>query len=347
MATMMQRFVLAARPVGAPRTSDFRLETLPLPACPAGGVVVQVLWQSLDPYMRSRMNAEPGYSDSVRIGQVMIAGGVGRVIASDAAGLAPGDIVQGLFGWATHAAVPAAGLRKIDPDLAPLQAHLGPLGLTGFTAWHGLNGIGRPRPGETIVVSAASGAVGSIVGQLARRQGLRVVGVAGGAEKCRHVVRDLGFDACVDHRAAPDAQTLRADLARACPGGVDIYFENVGGKTLDAVLPLMNLGGRIPICGMISQYNSSGAAQGPDRLPQLWRELLFRRLTASGFIISDHYDRFPDFLAEVAPLVQAGSLVWKEWIVDGIEAAPQAFIDMLDGRNFGKTLVRMAPVAAG
>jgi NADPH-dependent curcumin reductase CurA len=307
---------------------------------------VRVLWQSLDPYMRGRMDAAKSYAASVEVGAVMEAGGVGEVIASRSPKYAAGDIVMGGFGWATHAAVPAKGLRKLDPAVAPIQTAVGVLGMPGLTAFVGLNDHGRPKEGETIVVSAATGAVGSVVGQLSKIKGLRVVGVAGGAEKCAWAVQELGFDACLDHRAAADARALRAALADACPDGVDIYFENVGGKTTDAVMPLMNTFGRIPVCGMISQYDLTGmgmgGAAGEDRLPRYWRTILVKRLSLRGFIIFDHYDRFPAFLDEVSGYLRDGRLSYREWVTEGLENAPQAFIDLLAGRNFGKALVKVA-----
>lgn len=346
MTDQMTRVVLAARPDGTPKLSDFRIEQAPIPDCPAGGIQVRVLWQSLDPYMRGRMDESKSYAAAVPIGGTMEAGCVGEVTASDNPKFAPGDIVEGRFGWCSHAASDGAGSRKVDPTLAPVQTAIGVLGMPGLTAYVGLLDHGRPEAGETLVVGAATGAVGSVVGQLAKIKGLRVVGVAGGPEKCAWAVDELGFDACLDHRAAPDAKALRAQMAEACPDGVDIYFENVAGKTLDAVLPLMNVHGRIPLCGMISQYNlgglGMGEAPGPDRLPKLWRTLLVQRLSVRGFIITDHYDRFRDFLGEVSGYIREGRLTYREHVIDGLENAPAGFLEMLEGGNFGKTLVRVA-----
>ncbi len=346
MTDMMQRIVLAARPQGEPQPGDFRLETADIPTPGAGEMLVRVIWLSLDPYMRGRMDDSKSYAEAVQIGDVMGGGCVGQVVHSNIDGFSAGDFVAGGFGWQTHALSDGKDARVLDPRVAPLSTALGVLGMPGITAYVGLNDHGRPKSGETIVVSAATGAVGSLVGQLAKAYGLRVVGVAGGAQKCSYAVEELGFDVCLDHRAAPDARTLRQQMADACPDGVDIYFENVAGKTLEVVIPLMNVHGRIPICGMISWYNSgslgAGMTQGPNHLPQVWRTILVNRLSLRGFIITDHYDRFPAFAEEVAGHLQAGRVKYRETISDGLESAPQAFINLLRGGNFGKQLVAVS-----
>lgn len=346
MTNQMTRVVLAARPDGAPKLSDFRVEQAPLPDMPAGGLLVRILWQSLDPYMRGRMDESKSYAAAVEIGGTMEAGCVGEVMASDNPKFAPGDIVEGRFGWCSHAASDGQGVRKVDPSIAPIQTAIGVLGMPGITAYVGLLDHGRPKEGETLVVGAATGAVGSVVGQLAKIHGLRVVGVAGGAEKCAFAVDELGFDACIDHKAAADDKVLREQLAAHCPDGVDIYFENVGGKTLDAVMPLMNVWGRIPLCGMISQYNLGGlgmdGGEGADRLPKYWRMILVKRLSIRGFIIFDHYDRFGDFQRDVSGYIHDGRLKYREHITEGLENAPAAFLEMLKGGNFGKTLIKVA-----
>ena len=346
MAEMMKQIVLAKRPEGEPVLDDFRLEEHPVPACPEGGILVRVLWQSLDPYMRGRMDESKSYAAAVPVGGRMEAGCVAEVVESRHQKFRPGDIVEGRFGWGTHAVSDGKGVRKIDPSIAPIQTAVGVLGMPGLTAYVGLLDHGRPKEGETLVVSAATGAVGSVVGQLGKIHGLRVVGVAGGPDKCRYAVDELGFDDCLDHRAAPDAEALREQLSAACPKGVDIYYENVGGKTLDAVMPLMNTWGRIPVCGMISQYNlggmGMGGGEGPDRLPRLWRIILTQRLSVRGFIIFDHYDRFPDFQRDVARYIRDGRLKYREWITEGLENAPRAFLELLRGGNFGKALVKVA-----
>ncbi len=347
MSDMMQRVVLAARPQGEPKPSDFRLESVPVPTPGEGEVLVRVIWLSLDPYMRGRMDDSKSYAASVGIGDPMEAGCVGEVIASNNSKFAVGDFIDGRFGWQTHAVVDGVGSRKLDPAQAPLSTAVGVLGMPGITAFVGLNDHGRPKEGETLVVSAATGAVGSLVGQLGKIYGLRVVGVAGGADKCAYAVDELGFDACLDHRAAGDASVLRNELAATCPDGVDIYFENVGGKTLDAVVPLMNVFGRIPICGMISWYNSgglgAGVVEGPNLLPRIWRTILVNRLSVRGFIITDHYDRFGDFQKEVSAHIREGRVKYRETVSEGLESAPEAFINLLRGGNFGKQLVAVSP----
>ena len=341
----MQRVVLAARPQGAPKPSDFRLETVDMPEPGPGEFLARTIWLSLDPYMRGRMDASKSYAAAVEIGAPMEGGCVGQVIASNNPKFAVGDFVQDRFGWQSHAISSGEGVFKLDPSIAPLSTSLGVLGMPGITAYVGLNTHGRPKAGETLVVAAATGAVGSLVGQLAKAQGLRVIGVAGGAEKCTFAVDELGFDACLDHGSA-DVDGLRKQLAEQCPDGVDIYFENVGGKTLEAVMPLMNVHGRIPVCGMISWYNAGGlgaaALDGPNKLPLIWRTILVNRLSVQGFIITDHFDQFPQFLKDVAPLVAQGKVRYRETIAEGLAAAPEAFIKLLEGGNFGKQLVAIS-----
>lgn len=342
MSETMQRVVLAKRPEGEPTEANFRLEEAPMPVPGEGEILVRVIYLSLDPYMRGRMDAGKSYAKPVEIGETMEGGCVGQVIASRNPRFAEGDFVNGRFGWASHAVSDGTEVRKLDPALAPVSTSLGVLGMPGLTGWFGLREHGRPKAGETLVVSAATGAVGSVVGQLGKIYGLRVVGVAGGPEKCAHAVDELGLDACVDHRAAD----LRDQLKAVCPDGVDIYFENVGGPTLLATLPAMNVRGRIPICGMIAWYNigglGAGGAAGKDRLPLAWRTILVQRLSVNGFIISDHFDQLPEFLREVASYVRDGRLKYRESIAEGLDKAPRAFLDLLKGGNFGKQLVRVA-----
>lgn len=336
---MMRRIVLASRPEGAASAENFRLETVPAPTLCEGAVLVKMSHLSLDPYMRGRMDDARSYASPVALGDTMEGGGVGTVLESRDPGFAPGDTVFGMSGWADHAVLPGRHLRKLDNSIPP-SAALGVLGMPGFTGWYGLTGPGAPKAGETLVVAAATGPVGSMVGQIAKARGLRAVGVAGGAEKCRIGREVFGFDAMIDHRAHEDAASLRKALAAACPDGVDIYFENVAGKVLEAVLPLMNAGGRIPVCGMIAWYEGAGAS-GADRLPALWRRVLVNRLSVTGFIISDHWDRFGDFLAEVAPMLAEGKLQWREDVAEGLEAMPAAFLSMLRGGNTGKQIVKL------
>lgn len=343
----MQRVVLAARPKGEPQPSDFRLESVPMPEPAEGEFLARTIWLSLDPYMRGRMDESKSYAAAVEIGAPMEGGCVGEVIKSNHPKFQVGDFVEDRFGWQSHAISKGEGVRKLDPSLAPLSTAVGVLGMPGITAYVGLNTHGQPKEGETIVVGAATGAVGSLVGQLAKAQGLQVVGVAGGADKCTYAVDELGFDICLDHRAAANAAALRAQMAEACPKGVDIYFENVGGKTLEAVMPLMNVHGRIPLCGMIAWYNSGAlgaqAADGPNIMPKIWRNILVNRLNVRGFIITDHYDQFPKFVDEVSALIRDGKITYRESIAEGLASAPEAFIKLLRGGNFGKQLVAVSP----
>ncbi|MFG6593685.1 NADP-dependent oxidoreductase [Sulfitobacter sp. 1A13368] len=345
MSDQMQRIVLASRPDGAPTPENFRLESADIPQPGDGEILVEVHYMSLDPYMRGRMDDAKSYAEPVPIGGLMEGGSVGKVIASNDPSFAEGDFAFGAFGWATHGVAPAKQCQKVDAEGAPITASLGVLGMPGLTGWYGLNDIGQPKEGETLVVAAATGPVGSIVGQLAKAKGLRTVGIAGGAEKCEIATRDFGFDVCLDHRAYDDAKSLRAALKEAAPDGIDIYYENVGGKVLDAVLPLMNPHGRIPLCGMIAWYNAGGLgadAEGAGlTAPRLWRTILVNFLTVRGFIISNHWDQMPKFQREVAPMVADGRVKVKEDITEGLENAPQAFIDMLNGGNTGKAIVKV------
>lgn len=333
-----RQIVLAARPQGEPKESDFHLVEAPIPEPGPGQMRLRTLYLSLDPYMRGRMNAGPSYAPPVEIGQVMGGGTVSRVEVSNVAGFQPGDLVEAYTGWEEYALSDGRGVRKLDPSLAPVTTALGVLGMPGMTAWTGLMNIGQPKPGETVVVAAASGAVGSMVGQLAKIRGCRAVGIAGGERKCRYVVEELGLDTCVDHRAPDCAEALKA----ACPKGIDIYFENVGGPVFDAVLPLLNPFARIPVCGLIAHYNDTGLPEGPDRLPRLMSQILVKRLTFRGFIVFDFADQQGQFLAEVAPMVRDGRIKYREHFVDGLENAPGALIGLLRGENFGKVIVRVA-----
>jgi len=345
MSDTMQQMTLAARPVGAPKDSDFALVEKPLPIPAEGEVLVRLHAFSLDPYMRGRMDDAKSYAAPVPIGGVMEAGGVGEVIASQSPHFTVGDMAFGMFGWASHGCLPANQMRKLD-DTLPTSTALGVLGMPGFTGWYGLTQLGRPKAGETLVVAAATGPVGSMVGQMAKARGLRTVAIAGGADKCALALEKFGFDAAIDHHAHENASSLRKAIAEAAPKGIDIYFENVGGKVFEAVLPLMNTFGRIPVCGMISGYNSGAlgggaVAEGPDRLPVLWRSILVKQMSVNGFIISNHYDEYPTFLKEVAPLVATGQLAYLEDIVEGLENAPRAFMGLLEGRNIGKQIVKL------
>jgi NADPH-dependent curcumin reductase CurA len=333
MPATSRRVLLRRRPEGEPRPTDFEIVETPVPRPGEGEVLTRTIYLSLDPYMRGRMNPGRSYAPSVELGGVMVGGTVGEVVESRHPAFAAGDLVVGYDGWQTHAVASGAGLRKLDAGQAPISTALGVLGMPGMTAYVGLLDIGRPRAGETVVVSAAAGAVGSAVGQIAKIKGCRVVGVAGPPEKCEHVVKDLGFDACVSHRT-PD---LRAALREACPAGVDVYFDNVGGPVLEAVLGLVNRGARIPLCGLISQYNATQPPPGPNLGP-----VLVNRVLIQGFIVSDHLDRLGDFLRDVSAWLREGRLKYREDIVEGLERAPEALIGLLRGRNVGKMLVRVS-----
>jgi NADPH-dependent curcumin reductase CurA len=339
MTTLNRRIVLAARPKGRPRPSDFRLETQPVPTPADGQVLLRTLWLSLDPYMRNLMDeVGPGYAPSIEIGAPMVGGTVSRVLVSRHPQFREGQLVLANAGWQDHALSDGSDLQAID-DLARPSHALGGLGMPGFTAHVGLLDIGQPRPGETVVVAAATGAVGSMVGQIAKLKGARVVGIAGGPEKVRHAVEVLGFDACLDRRDP----RLAARLAEACPRGIDVYFENVGGEVLDAVLPLLNVNARIPVCGFIAHYNDDGASTSPDRRARLLATVLQKRVRMQGFIILDHDgERFDAFQREMREWVASGRVKLHEARVDGLENAPAALADLLDGHHLGKLVVRVA-----
>jgi NADPH-dependent curcumin reductase len=338
MTTLARQIVLAARPHGQPKLTDFRLEETTIPAPNSGQVLLGVQYLSLDPYMRGRMEDRKSYAKPLQLGDVMTGETVARVLASQHHDYAEGALVLAQTGWCTHALSDGSELSKIDPSVAPVSTRLGVLGMPGFTAYSGLRLIGKPKPGETVVVAAASGPVGSLVGQLAKFAGARAVGIAGGTEKCAFVKTQLRFDAAIDHRA-PD---FSAKLAAACPKGIDVYFENVGGAIWQAVLPLLNNFARVPVCGLIAQYNGAGPDDGTDRLPATMREILSKSLTLRGFLNYEFAEQhYAEFLREVGAGIAAGRIRYREDIVDGLENAPQAFIGMLDGRNFGKLIVRV------
>ncbi|MBC3878952.1 NADP-dependent oxidoreductase [Undibacterium sp. FT79W] len=333
MSSTYQRIVLASRPQGNVRADNFRLETLPVPEIKDGEVLIRNHFLSLDPYMRGRMEETKSYAAPQPLNETMIGGTVGEIIASNNPRFAVGDKVLGMLGWTEVAVSDGALLRKLDAaSPIPLSAYLGAVGMPGLTAWYGLTQIMQPKAGETVVVSAASGAVGSVVGQLAKQMGCRVVGIAGGAEKCAYVVNELGFDACVDYKAG----NLDADLAAATPDGTDAVFENVGGEVFDASLARMNPFGRIAMCGMISGYNGEPIAIKNARA------FLTMRLTMRGFIVSEHMDLWPQGLKELGTLVATGKLKFRESIAEGIAQAPEAFIGLLKGQNFGKQLVKLS-----
>ena len=332
--------VLAARPKGAPAPEHFRLERVPVPAPGPGQVLLRTVFLSLDPYMRGRMSDGPSYAKPVAVGETMVGGTVSRVVTSNNPKFKAGELVLANAGWQDYAVSDGRDLWPLPTELKQPSLALGALGMPGFTAYMGLLDIGAPQPGETVVVAAATGGVGSVVGQVAKIKGCRAVGIAGGPEKCRFAVAELGFDACIDHHA-PD---LRDQLAAAVPKGIDVYFENVGGKVLQAVLPLLNAKARVPVCGLISFYNAERLPDGPDTAPVLMRNILTKRLKVQGFIINlDYGVRFPEFLAEMGPWVAQGRVKYREDRVESLEAAPQALIGLLEGRNFGKVVVGVGP----
>ncbi len=330
---LYQRFVLASRPRGQVLRENFRLEMVKQPELQDGEVLVRNHYLSLDPYMRGRMSDAKSYAAPQAIGETMIGGTAGVVVASRHPRYAVGDHAVGMLGWAEMGAAHGDQLRKVDVSQAPLPAYLGVLGMPGMTAWYGINQILRPKAGETVLVSAASGAVGSAVGQLAKQMGCRAVGIAGGAAKCAYVVNELGFDACVDYKAG----NLAADLKAATPDGVDAVFENVGGIVFDTSLKRMNAFGRIALCGLISGYSG-------EQVPlQNLRSILLNRLTVQGFIVTEHMDFWPLGLKELGVMVASGKLTYRETIAQGLGSAPEALIGLLQGQNFGKQLVRLVP----
>jgi NADPH-dependent curcumin reductase CurA len=340
MTTMNRRLVLASRPTGAPQEANFRLETVPVPELAPGQVLVRHHYLSLDPYMRGRMSDQKSYAAPQPLGEVMVGGTVGEIVESRSPEFAVGDKVLGMGGWQDYAVVSGEAargqLRKVDTNRIPLSAYLGAVGMPGVTAWYGLTQICEPKAGETVAVSAASGAVGGVVGQLAKVRGCRVVGIAGGKAKCDYVVNELGFDACIDYKAASGLEALYGMLKEAAPKGIDGYFENVGGMVLDAVMLHMNAFGRIAMCGMIAGYDG-------QPVPMTYPGLIVRsRLKVQGFIVAEHLEVWPKALAELAAGVASGTLKYRETVAQGLESAPRAFFGMLRGENFGKQLVKLA-----
>ena len=331
-AVTSRRVVLKSRPVGTPKPTDFSIVEASVPSPGDGEILTRTIYLSLDPYMRGRISGVKSYAKGVDPGELMVGGTVGQVVESKHPSFKAGDFVQGYDGWQTHNVSKGAGVRTLDPKQAPISTALGVLGMPGMTAYVGLLDLGQPKEGETVVVSAASGAVGAVVGQLAKIKGCRVVGIAGGHDKCAYVEKELGFDACVDYKSGD----LAAKLQAACPKGIDVYFENVGGDVLAAVLKLINPFARIPLCGLVSQYNATEEPAGPN-----WRVLLTNRVMVKGFIVSDHLDRLPAFLSDVGRWVREGRIKYREDVVDGLENAPAAFIGLLQGKNFGKMLVKV------
>lgn len=330
---------LASRPSGEPVLENFERVENEIPVPGSGQMLLRAIYLSLDPYMRGRMNAGKSYAPPVEIGEVMEGRAVTQVVASNLAGYRPGDFVLNLGqGWQEYSVSNGEGAYKIDPAAGPLSYTLGVLGMPGMTAYTGLANIGQPQSGETLVVAAASGAVGSVVGQIGRIKGCRVVGIAGGEEKCRYVRQELGFDECLDHRAPNLAERLQS----VCPQGIDVYFENVGGHVFEAVLPLLNNFARVPVCGLIAHYNDTGLAAGKDRLPLLMQHILTKRLTFRGFIVWDFASQLSEFQADMKQWLKEGKIKYKEDITAGLENAPQALIGLLRGENFGKKVIRVS-----
>jgi NADPH-dependent curcumin reductase CurA len=336
------QIILAARPQGPVRLSDFEAKEAPIPTVSPGELVVEVNYLSLDPYMRGRMDDRKSYAEPTKVGDVMPGEAIGTVIASGHSDFTGGDLVIAYTGWCTHAIVKGANARKIARGGHPVTTQLGVLGMPGFTAYGGLKEIGRPKKGETVVVAAASGAVGSLVGQLATMDGARAVGIAGGPEKCSYVKNELFFDAVVDHRSPEFQQALHA----SCPDGIDVYFENVGGAVWGAVLPLLNRFARVPVCGIVASYDSRSTSHDSDSVPEMMRLVISQRLLIQGFLNFDYAEKlYGEFQSEVSKGITAGQIKYREDIVDGLENAPNAFLGMLEGRNFGKLLVRVHKLA--
>ena len=335
MPQINRQITLAARPSGMPKPLDFKLVESPVPEPKAGEILVRMLYVSVDPYMRGRMNDAKSYAPPVQIGEVMGAGAVGKVITSRSAQFQAGDFVEGFFGWQEFAISDGKGVRKLDPNVAPLSTALGVLGIPGLTAYFGLLDIGKPQAGETVVVSGAAGAVGSIAGQIAKIKGCRVVGIAGGDQKVAWLRDELGFDAAFNYKTTPD---YFAKLQEVCPKGVDVYFDNVGGSITDAVFRVINTGARIVVCGQIAQYNAEKLETGP----RLLGHLIVKQARAEGFLVFRFASRYAEGLTQMAAWLKAGKLKYREQFADGIENAARAFIGMLQGENTGKQLVRAA-----
>jgi hypothetical protein len=333
-----RQIVLVSRPQGEPTPGNFKLTEAPIPAIGTRQVLLKTKYLSLDPYMRGRMSEAKSYVPPFVIGEPLGGGTVSEVVASHNPKFAVGDIVLAFGGWQDYAVSDGNGLRKLDPNIAPVTAALGVLGMPGLTAYTGLLNIGQPKPGETLAVAAAAGPVGSAVGQIAKIKGCRVVGIAGGQKKVDYLTGELGFDAAADHRSP----RLKEELRAVCPNGIDIYFENVGGAVWDAVFPLLNNFARVPVCGLVANYNATSLPEGPDRSMALMRSILTKRLRVQGFIVYDFAQQTEDFLRDAGAWIREGKLKYREDIVEGLENAPQAFIGLLKGANFGKLLVKVS-----
>ncbi len=333
-----RRIVLAARPQGAPQSSDFSMISEPIPDLGEGEIISRTIYLSLDPYMRGRMNEGKSYAAPVEIGETMCGGTVSQVLKSNNPEFAKDDYILTYDGWQEYAISDGKGARKLDPTQAPISTAVGVLGMPGMTAYMGLLEIGQPQSGETVVVAAATGAVGSNVGQIARLKGCRVVGIAGSREKCEFALNELGFDACINYKDAG----FRDSLKTACPEGIDVYFENVGGMVFEAIIPLLNFQSRIPVCGLIAHYNDTELPSGPNVLPKLMRMVLTQRVTIQGFIVSDFSNKQGAFLRDMSKWIADGKIKYKEDIVEGLDNAVGAFQGLLEGNNFGKLLIQVS-----
>lgn len=338
MPPVNRQIQLASRPQGEPTDANFKLVHSEVPTPGAGQMLLRTIYLSLDPYMRGRMNEGPSYAPPVELGGVMAGQAICQVVTSNLERFHPGDFVLAMCGWQEYSVSDGSEVQKIDPSLRPLSYALGVLGMPGMTAYVGLLNIGQPAAGETVVVAAASGAVGSVVGQIGKLRGCRVVGIAGGPEKCRFVKEELRFDECVDHQVPGFEKTL----AQLCPKGIDVYFESVGGKVFEAVLPLLNMFARVPVCGLIAHYNATSLPPGPDRLPLLMQQTLAKRLTFRGFLVYDFREQYPQFLADVSAWLREDKIRYREDITEGLEKAPQELAGLLKGKNFGKKVIRVS-----
>ena len=336
--TINRRVVLASRPTGKPTLDNFRFEDVAIPTVGEGQVLLKTKYLSLDPYMRGRMSAAKSYAAPVEIGQVMVGGTVSEVVESRNAKFKQGELVSSFSGWQSYEVSNGVGVMKLDPRIPKPSYALGVMGMPGLTAYVGLMDIGEPKAGETVVLAASTGAVGSVVGQLAKAKGCRVVGIAGAKKKCEYAVKEVGYDACVSHYDDDMAQQLAAQ----CPDGIDVYFENVGGSSWEAVMPLLNNHARVPVCGLIANYNRTSLPPGPDRMSLLQSLILVKSIRMQGFIAGDYWHRVPEFVGEVAPLLTSGKIKYKEQVVEGLDNAPEAFFGLFKGANFGKLVVKVS-----
>ena len=333
-----RQIVLASRPVGKPSVNNFRLEETAVPSIGDGEILLRTRYLSLDPYMRGRMSAAESYAPPVGIDEVMVGGTVSEVVVSNNPNFAQGDLVNAFSGWQDYAVSSGGGLMKIDPRIGNPSYALGVLGMPGLTAYVGLLDIGEPKPGETVVLAASTGAVGSVVGQIAKLKGCRVVGIAGAKEKCEYAVKELGYDACISHYD----DTMPEQLKAACPDGIDVYFENVGGSSWEAVMPLLNNMARVPVCGLIAHYNQTELPSGPDRMALLQSMILRRSIRMQGFIVGNYLQRAPAFIGDMTDWLAAGKIKYREDVVEGLENAPEAFLGLFSGANFGKLVVKVS-----